>query len=514
MSLIYPLLKKHSKIAEEDSTTASILKTSSHGHMADINFLSAYAHFSMLMPQIHRDTLVVTEASENKFKLDFPSEAIRDSEIIDKLYCTLTLPVSFKNDSGLQEYTNRKAQNRDNSITESDLVIIKSVFEHHLQNSVNIEVLPNEVLTGHLGFSVEDCAKFSASLKAFSDFFICLARSYNQLANDISSDKEKEGLMAEYFEWSVCCLKYQFLGCFLAISEVSKSSFENLLSYFIDEYSNKTGINFHSNSFVGEGFLPPITLIGSSILFSPLALRYLLSFNNILYSINKTQKKLFDNEVSRELEPTLINQAVYLFSKFPELKSRKNVSYPGGEIDLLVLSESEEVCLSIQVKCTITPDSSRTVARVQQRVTEAMNQIETFEKMDSKEQTNLINTAFETNKQSLRVINLILVRSSAGSSQGWEVNEKYRIVNYPILSMLLCRKLNEKSFYISDIDNEILEQQRHLIAESNWTVTYETLQIGKYEIDFPNIEFDSIKVLFGFLKSFKCFPKLEHSTFV
>ncbi len=82
----------------------------------------------------------------------------------------------------------------------------------------------------------------------------------------------------------------------------------------------------------------------------------MLTINNILYSVNKKDTKTFDQELSGHLEPTLINQLNYIFTSLCDVQIRKNVNYPGSEIDLLVFSPSENICLVIQVKVLIYKD--------------------------------------------------------------------------------------------------------------------------------------------------------------
>lgn len=513
ISLIYPIIKKHAQNSTTVTTTESILRIGSQDYLEEINFLNAYAHFSMLMPQIHRGTLEVKSINENCIKIDFPNESVKESELIDKLYSTISLPISisYKNQHKIKAHTDQKAINRDYTISDKDFLLIKELYDYHLKLSINIEVLPDELIESKLGFSNVEYRHFVASLKSFSDYFIFLSRSYKEQVNDENSDEENDKLMSEYMEWSVCCLNQKVLGWFLGISKLTKNKFDLLLSYFIDIYSNNSGVSYHSSSFTGEGYQPPITIIDNSILFSPHSLRYLLSFNNILYSINKTNNDLFNNEISDKLEPILINQLKYLFSRFDKLDLKENVNYPGSEIDLLVLSKEEKVCLSIQVKTTIAPDSSRTVARVEGRTIEALTQIEKFEKLTSQEQLKLINDTFQSELDEIKIINLILVRSSAGSDKGWKINEKYRILNYSLLARILCDKLESDNQIFSSFDEMILEKQKELIDASNWGVDYETLNVGQYKIEFPNIHFDSKKILTQHIKTFKCYPEIEKS---
>ncbi|WP_282164757.1 hypothetical protein [Cellulophaga baltica] len=512
-SLIYPIIKKYAQNSGTENTTQAILKIGSVEYLENINFLIAYAHFSMLMPQIHRGTLEVKSIEGNKIKIDFPNDSVKESELIDKLYSTISLPITFsyKQQEKIKSYTDLKVKNKDFTICAKDFLLIKEIYDYHLKFSINIEVLNDELIQSKMGFSIIEFKKFVATLKSFSEYFIFLSRSYKEQINDSNSAEENDKLMSEYMEWSVCCLNYKTLGWFIGISDISQDKFDLILSYFIDIYSNNTGVDFESNSFTGEGYQPPITIIDESILFSPHALRYLLSFNNILYSINKTNRELFDNEISNKLEPVLIKQLKYLFSQFGELEQKENVNYPGSEIDLLVLNKEEKVCLSIQVKTTIAPDSSRTVARVQGRTNEALKQIEKFEKLSSDDQLNLINDNFQSDLDEIKIINLIIVRSSAGSDKGWEINKTYRILNYSMLARILCNKLKSDDRNFSNFDNEILEKQKELIDDSNWGIDYETLKIGEFEIEFPNIHFDDKKILTEHIKSFKCYPKIESS---
>lgn len=511
ISLIYPSIKKYAQNIPLENSTQSILRTGKKEYLEDINFLNAYAHFCLLMPQIHRGTLEVKSIEEKKIKIDYANESVKESELIDKLYSTISLPISFsfKDSEKVKEYTDSKAQKREFKFNGADFVYIKQIYEFHLKISINIEVLTDEVASAHIGFSNIDFRRFISCLKAFSDYFILLARSYKEKVNENNLNEDNEKLMSEYMEWSTCCLNYKTIGWFIGMSELSADTFYNILSYFIDIYSNNTGQNFLSKAATGEGYQPPITLLEDSILFSPHSLRYLLSYNNILYSINKNEKKLFDEKISSHLEPVLINQVEYLFEPFKNIECKKNVNFEGSEIDLLVLSKEEKICLSFQIKATISPDSSRSVARVQDRTIEALNQINIFQDTGKKYQLELINNTFGTNLDEIKILNFILVRSCAGSEKSWEINKTYRILNYVLLARLLCEKLNSSDFGFKYFDKEILVKQNELIEISKWDTSYENLKIGDYEIEFPNIDFNDISILSQNLKIFKCYPKME-----
>lgn len=514
LSLIYPLVKKHAKNKESNNTTQSLLATGQKEFIEDINFLNAYAHFSMLMPQVHRETLVVKGDNGNLISLDFKNSEVQYSELIDKLYSFISLHLvfSFKDQEALENFTNDKARKREYSLQAQDFIWIERIYEHYKKYYFHVHVLPSQTVIDTLGFTFDDYYSFVAAFRAYSDYFIKLGRSYKSQVDELNGNEEdNEKLMSEYMEWTVCCLKYQSLGWAMHTSKLDKSTFDKILSYYIEIVSNGTKENFIANSFCGDGYFPPLILLNESIIYSPLSLRYFLNFNNILYSINKKNRPLFDQNISPHLEPTLINQIAYLFSFYQNVETKKNVNYSESEIDLVVLSKSEETCLFFQAKTTIAPDSARTVARVQDRIIEAKTQIEKFEALGLSDKLSVINNEFGTDFKNLKFINLIVVRSSAGSEKGWSINKQFKISNYSLLSKVLCEKINKSNFHIGKLDHEIEATQNQLITDSDWSVDYETLIIGDYHIRFPDISYNDNNLMTFNLKTIKCFNQFESS---
>lgn len=509
LSLIYPLIKKYAKNKEVETTTQSLLKTLSYTE--DIIFLNSYAHFSMIMPQIHRGTFKTVSIKENLINLDYFDDSTKDAELIDKLYSYISLHVivPFLEIDSLKEFTDRKAEKRSHTIDGSDLHWIEKLKSYFNKYFINVHVIPDKIFREAIGVSYSDYYSFIATLRAFALYFLCLARSYKNKISDRNTEDDNDWLMSEYMEWTVCCLNYKTLGWFIAISKLDTSAFNKLLSYYIDIISDKTPEKFEQNSYCGDGFYPPFTLMDESIIYSPHGLNSSLNINNILYSINKDQREVFDNIISPQLEPTLINQLEYVFSQLEGLETKKNVNYSESEIDLIVLSKTENICLIIQVKTTIAPDSSRTVARVQTRIKEAEKQIESFESIPNSEKESIINNVFTSSLSNIKFINLIITRSSAGSRESWKINKKYPIANYSLISKLLSDKVRNKDFKIASFDKEILSTQDELIKVANCQVNYNTLVLDKYKIVFPDIVY-SVKELSGYnVKTVLNFGKYE-----
>jgi hypothetical protein len=490
LSLIYPLVKKHAAKAKLVDTNVAMMRMIEHAD--DVMFLNAYAHFSMLMPQVYRGTLIVQSVKDNVIILEYPDEDTFEAELIDKLYSCISMHLVLPNrfSDTLKALTDKKVEKNETSFEAPDVILIKKIQNDFKRYFLNVKVLSPEVFKKGIGVTYDEYYSFVASLRAYSEFWLNLARSYRNQVNDSKTPETNDFLMSEYFEFSVLCLRYQSLGFFLHISDLQPKSFYKLLSYFMDSYSNETGVDLKANSFCGDGFFPPITLIEQSVIYSPHALNSLLNVNNILYSINKNDKKTFDEVISPDLEPTLINQLEYIYSQIPGLFILKNIVYSKSEIDLIVLSKAENTCLIIQVKSTIAPDSSRTVNRVQGRILEAERQIELFESISTSEKVEIINKEFNESFRDLKFINLITVRSSAGSNKAWNLNKKYRILNYSITAKIIADKVKKNDFSIANIEEEVLTYQDELKNISKWSIVNNSLQIGNYKIVYPEIDYE------------------------
>ncbi|WP_287291557.1 hypothetical protein [Mesorhizobium sp.] len=96
---------------------------------------------------------------------------------------------------------------------------------------------------------------------------------------------------------------------------------------------------------------------------------------NVLYSLVQTDKKKFDNVVSRHLEPTLLEDASRFLSGLPGVEIRKNVHWERGEIDILADYEASNSAFQLQAKAGMPPQGARMVAQVESRTLKAAKQV-------------------------------------------------------------------------------------------------------------------------------------------
>ncbi|MFT6502559.1 MAG: hypothetical protein ACJASQ_002686 [Crocinitomicaceae bacterium] len=506
-------IKNLAQSKEGGLTSESILETTDH--IEDIQFMNAYAHYCMLMPQFYKKTFKVIKLGEKKFKLDFTSEEVQKAEVIDRIYSGFAQQMVFtyaKSDKFCEYLDYTIQEGRGQRILNDDFIWIKDMYSHFYTYSLTIEVVPSKILEESCGFNYEQYRKFCASVRAYAEYYKELGRSYKRIITDDMPLDEQSFNMNEYINWTVPSLKHEAIGMIQGLTDLTEVVFLKILSYYTFIFEDNTGQSYEMNAVSGEAYTPPFMLLDNLFIQSPHCMKYMLPLNNVLYSMNKLNSDLFNNEFSKHLEPTLINQLLYIFSCLGNVRCEANVNYSKSEIDLLVLSEKEKVCLNIQVKTTIAPDSARTVRNVESRSIEGVEQLSLFLAETNEEKMNVINSAFNTALDEVKIISLLVVRSSAGSGKAWKKNEEFKIINYPLLAALINGKIEKNELNIGKFDEEIFSLQEELLLQSKFEIIEETLEIEGYEISFPNISFNSDNILGLNLKTMKHLPDFEKAT--
>jgi hypothetical protein len=511
LSYILPELKKRCSDLTLYESFEAITLVDSKEYLQDLNFLNAYAHFSMIIPQVRRGTIVTTSIDNDKIKLEFDSDLTQKAELIDRLYSNLAceLVIPYKELNKLEQFIEYEYKN-DLVHGEIEYLWVVKLHEYYTRAQISIKVLPDHVLVNNFGFSHEELYSFCAAFRAFADFILSQGRVYKKLANDESlSEQAREDLAKTYMNCMVYQLEETDLELILEVSKIDEDKFYKIISYYTTVISNATNKEISNVSSCGDGYFPPLTLVSKVFITSPHAIRCLMTANNLLYSLNRTKKKIFDDNVSNELEPVLIKQIQRIFAGIPKSKSIPNIKYGNGagEIDLMVLSEEEGICISIQAKATLAPDSSRTVARVEDRVHEGIGQTKRFDMLSAKEKLAIVNDAFNTKLAEVTIIPLVVVRSSAGSTKSWNYNDEYKIVNYPVLAKIIADKILTNNLSLKFFSNEIFSFQNEIISSSKHSYKTETLEINKTSIQFPIIEFSIEELMLTNFQTLKVFTE-------
>ncbi len=513
ISYLYDIIRNKAASAPVVSSHEAIMHKDFVKYINDQLFLNAYAHYSLLMPQFHRGTFKVVEAGEKNFRIEFTDANYERAETLDRLYSytSLSFAVSYPKMDEIRNVLLVKAAQFDNTVGMWEAGNMKLMAQFYKRTSLNIQVLPDKVLESELGFSFDQYLSFCAAVRAYTTFSNELARAY--FSQVTRKDPEKDDQYnIEHMEWSVCCLNKNAIGHILTISELKMDVFKKIFEYFLTIHLDSTQDNFQEKGHCGDGYFPPFIWLEKWILFSSIGTQQMLSFNNILYSVNKKTQKQFAEKISPSLEPTLIQQMEYVFSQVSGIKVQKNINYHGGEIDFVVLSEHENAALCFQVKGTVAPDSARTVQRVESRAQEGMDQLARFDALTSQEKDTIINNAFGTTLSGINLQNILMIRSCAGSATVWVKNDKYPILNYALLGNIISRKISKQDNSIIDFTATIHRLQDEMIERSKSHIVYDNLKIGDYEIEFPNVDSEMNFIIkmhtqtLGVLKEFEKVP--------
>jgi hypothetical protein len=488
ISLIYYQLEELSKTKIYDNSSEALMCFNNDKHNVDLEYIYSYAHFCMIMPQIHKNTFKVEAIEGNKIKIEYLDNETLYAEKIDRLYSSFSSPLQFNlKDKILEDLFHIIAFDNNLKLEEK---IIDKLYNFHFKQNIVSNLLPDSTLINNLNFDNSDANKVFAFLKTISEYHIRFSNFYFIKGKELESDE----LIDLHLKNSICLYqKNDFFQLISKYTEVKRDKITEILSYLTDIYASDD--KSKTNTYVGDGILAPLTNFEDKIVFSPYSLKHLSTFNNVLYSLNKRKKTIFDNHISKELEPLLITQVKELFLNFEYLELKKNITYTKGEIDIMVFSKRENTCIIGQVKATITPSNPRTVQRVEQRIYEAKKQIEAFNSLIQSEQQDIINNTFSVNNKKTKMIPLIILRSSAGSKKAWKINEKFKIVNFEFLKMILKEKKKHKKYNIDNIEKEIKRYQDKILKKAEFKTDYETLKINEYEITFPNINYNERKLL-------------------
>lgn len=493
LGLFYKDFVSLSQKDEYDTTWESLSVTiDDRDFNSNINFLYAYGHFCVLMPQIHRDIFDVNNSQNGNVILSFKNQEFIDAEIKDRFLSEISLPfaIGYLKLKDLQSYLRFKTILKNKNFDDLDVKWIKDIFSYYLATLKRVEILTDDVLIESLGFSNSDYIKFESSLRACSEFLIHLARSYKDRSDEADSIKEKESLIGEYLEFINCCFTYQSIDLFVEVSGLERDVFKNIFSYFSSIYSTPKHEPYISNAHIGEDYLSPFILTTNRILFSPHAIKDFLSFNNIIYSLSKKNLKLFDQKISSHLEPTLIFQVDRLFSNFSNLITKQNVDYPGGEIDYMVLSEDEKVCLVFQIKATLAPINIRSTERVESRSLEGIKQLKVFQSKTSDDKLKFVNDTFKVSLSEVKFVDVLLLRSCAGSENVWSSSEL--IINYQLLCGFIGGMIQRKDNKFSSFELDMRNYLKELIGISIPKISDQKLEISDLIIEFPIIDYERI----------------------
>jgi len=387
-----------------------------------------YSHFCEVMPFVHKKALGV-ERIPAGFHLRYPNEAAARFEVLDVIASELALTALVEHFRYDPRPLLRMVETWPR-IAAADLhSVLRQAYIFHLDNVREDHFIGAHAYERVLGFRHDEFARVRAAMMAVASW--CLGMANAAEAHAIGTEgREQDRFGKECLEWLAPLLRRDFVyGTIQQLAEVPHDRVAEILGYFEEDPFAEGGVS-------GEGYLAPLSTYGDSVLISPRALHQMTPERNILYSLNKLDRRRFDEVVSAELEPSLLFHAKQLFDKIPGVEARINLRWRDGEIDLVAFCQASNSAIQIQAKAAIPANGARMTRQLETNTCTAVRQLQGFENLAAGEKDAVIRAAFGARAQDVRWASGVLSRSSFGSAPAWEAIGRKAAMNLPLLKLV------------------------------------------------------------------------------
>jgi len=447
--------------------------------------LVRYLHLCEVVPQFRKGHLV-ERVSGKRIELNHPNDDFKKIEKRDIIFAELASATLVDRlpppDYGLLKEAVKNAK-VNMALT---MLYAKSKFDAILRAQVEDMYFDESEYLEVFGFESRDYKSVRAAILS-----ICAV--YGEVAYCLEADyanTQEERYYDEMLEFvSVGVLKNFFYACVMVTSQVSESRLLKVLSW-LELDVRKIGGSRQS----GDGYTPPLILLGDSVLFNPFALVNSFSIRNILYSYNQRDPDSFGAIVANKMEPFLIDEALSVLSDFSRFESATGVAFAGGEIDLVLYSQTENIILNVQAKAPLSPQGARMVTATETRVKEGLAQLSRFTKLSVKEREEVYSKAFNREISAPQVVDCILIRSCVGTKKIWDQLGDTLLFNLPILRMLQT-KFKGNSLNASEFVAEVNKAINFIDTGVNYQWKTADLDFGGVTLCVPSLDRDGVSSL-------------------
>lgn len=451
--------------------------------------LFRYAEFCDLAPFVWRG-IFSCKFTRADILINHPSIEHKRFEQVDIVLSRLTMPLVMSPPPTHQVRTYIKHQLMGNAQFEPlELLVIGTVIDPYKRwffaNFKEPMILSEDCLKKALDVTYEEFAQFRATCLAFAQFHIDVFHAMME----ITGGDELHPLADRVHDWYAPKYLGDFVEEFILVnSGLSARSLSTLMRIFSTDLRN--GRNF------GDGFSPPFIIEDGDYFFIPPLAFGMMASRNILYSLNKSSRKLFDNEISTLLEPQLIAIVMELLRKVEHIELYPNqrwaASEVAGEFDLLVFSEQENAVLHIQVKAVMPPDGSRLVERLETRIDEGINQLCKFRQLPSDVRDKIISAVVGKYVSDVTIVDSVLCWAGFGTANTWKKLGSVVPINPHVLAHIVDKS---HRFTILELANNVSDLLDEIVVESASDWKESEIQFGAVSIKYPSFEVNDRRLL-------------------
>jgi hypothetical protein len=443
--------------------------------------LLIYAHFCEWMPDVHRGRLNV-ERTDAGFRLDFPSPRFALAEATDIIISELAL--NHVVDNGHHSVDEDVLQLARNGSPFDEIALNQLIARYASRYRKNIRearLVGDEGMRQLFGFDLTQFAEIQSVVLGMAHVFSMLS-----LVLWVWSEEETGEASPAALDCVSVCLDYEgFLSRIEDISKVPRDDIERFTKQFTLDYNAQAG-----ELCGGDGFTPPFMRLSDGLVFSPDLVFRFIHPRNALAHAAKTQRALFDELISHELEPTLIDAITNAFVSDADVIVRRNVPMPGGEIDLLIADSAGTHVIVLEVKAPLPPQGSRPTARLATRIVEGLDQLARLRAIPDSDREQIFSHALGVDIVGARTGYMIVARSCFGAIEVWQDDANVVPATLPLIQLASQRIRERKGSIVPELEMEIVRLTQTIIHEANPKWVYSDVTLNGQRLETPQLRYD------------------------
>lgn len=478
---------------DADNALQAVLDTDPR--LTQMVMLVGYGHFCELMPEVHRGYYLVEGDEEAGFHLKHPSADFAGQEALDIVLSELSLTVVLNApEPFFADLFDSLAQ----TVPFCDFGEMDKAFgilnEHYRRFFNEPPFLTEEGYLAAAGVGIDEFVRFRAALIAMADFARGMAAAIDRRIRREGDPDNK--LWKEMLEWiSVCWMDAPFFGFLKGLSELDLDKLERLVSLFSVDFRPGKKSGAHAR----DGFFPPLARLEGAVLYNPDMLKLFMTARNIVFAVRHQDEKLFDDMVSKHLEPSLVRQAVDLLGAVPGLDVVVaydwNKGGRKGDMDMLVYSAAENTALHVQAKAAIPPSGARMVQAIEGRAREGLDQLKRLRELSQGDRDTILSQALGREVSGVEIIDVLLSRSCFGTSKVWSKLGNVVPLNLTLLAgVTKSARLERRLMSLRGLPAQVQAEINDLMqkARPQW-VTKEAI-LGPVVFHLPMLDYDNTAV--------------------
>jgi Holliday junction resolvase-like predicted endonuclease len=232
--------------------------------------------------------------------------------------------------------------------------------------------------------------------------------------------------------------------------------------------------------------------LADSFIFNGDLIRLFMLARNLLFVLNRVDRRRFDKLVSQEMEPQLIEQAEAVLARLPGIEIVRNHDWNDGEIDLLVYSPTENIALHVQVKAAIPPQGARMVQAIESRAREGLKQLARFGELEATRRDEVLSDALGHDVRDVAVMDVLLSRTSFGTSALWRDAGAVAFVNLLLLAEIVAGADAKAPLADFDVRASTRLDEIVSLAKPKWVEREIDLDVVKLRLPILEYEFEAL----------------------